>query len=105
MGQGMAGRVAFTREPLVLDGPFDPAVFLPSPELDRLARGAMAVPLVNRGQLMGILSVFSLDHRFRSEDLRPMMLLAENAALSIVNSRLYETERRRVAELRQLNPT
>jgi hypothetical protein len=34
-----------------------------------------------------------------------MMLLAENAALSIVNSRLYETERRRVAELRQLNRT
>ena len=32
-----------------------------------------------------------------------MTLFAEHAALSIVNSRLDETDRRRVAELRELN--
>jgi GAF domain-containing protein len=103
IGQGMAGRVAFTREPVMLAGPFDPAIFLPSPELDPQARGAMSVPLVSRGELLGVLNVFSRDREFTQDDLRPMTLLAEHAALSIVNSRLYEMERRRVAELRQLN--
>jgi GAF domain-containing protein len=95
--------VALTREPLVINGPFDPGVFAVSAGLDPPAESAMFAPLVNRGQLLGVLNVFSHGREFSADHLRPMMLFAEQAALSIVNSRLYETERRRVAELRQLN--
>jgi GAF domain-containing protein len=67
------------------------------------------VPAVSRGtaQWAGFPSryVFSAGRLFSEADLRPMTLLAEQAAISIVNSRHYETERRRVAELQQLTGT
>jgi GAF domain len=103
IGQGLAGRVALTREPLVINGPFDPGVFALSAEPHLRESSAMLAPLVNRGEVLGVLNVFSGSREFSADDLRPMTLFAEHAALSIVNSRLYETERRRVAELRELN--
>jgi hypothetical protein len=105
IGRGIAGKVAFTREPLVVTGPFDPGAYGGAVELDPAARSAMSVPLVSRGELLGVLNVFSGERDFSRADLRPMILLAEQAAISIVNSRHYEAERRRVAELRELNRT
>jgi hypothetical protein len=99
IGQGFAGRVASSREPLLASAPFEGAAFGAAPELDPGALGAMSAPLVSRGELLGVLTVFSGERRFAEGDLRPMMLFAEHAATSIVNARLYETERRRVAEL------
>jgi len=103
IGQGLAGRVGLTLEPLVIAAPFDRASFGTAVEVDPQALGAMAVPLASRGQLLGVLNVFSLARRFDEADLRPMRLLAEHAAISIVNARHYEVERKRVSELVQLS--
>jgi hypothetical protein len=99
IGQGLAGRVAFTRDPMLVTAPFDSAALGPAPELDPMALSGMSVPLVSRGKLLGVLTVFSGERRFTEADLRPMMLFADQAAISIVNAGLYETERRRVDEL------
>jgi GAF domain-containing protein len=72
-------------------------------ELDPAVLGAMAVPLASRGELLGVLNVFSRERAFDQADLRSMLLFAEHAAISIVNARHYETERRRVADLLELN--
>jgi GAF domain-containing protein len=103
IGQGMAGRVAFTLEPVVARAPFDSNGSSYAVEVNPGALGAMAVPLVSRGELLGVLNLFSEDGAFDEADLRPMLLFAEHAAISIVNARHYETERRRVADLLQLS--
>ena len=103
IGQGLAGRVGLTLEPLVIAAPFDRAALGNAVEVDPRALGALAVPLASRGELLGVLNVFSLTRRFDEADLRPMTLLAEHAAISIVNARHYEVERKRVSELVQLN--
>jgi two-component system sensor histidine kinase KdpD len=95
VGHGLAGRVAAFREPVLTAGPFDPGEFDPS----AWPAGAISVPLISRGELLGVLTVFSPERQFDQTDLRSMTLFAEHAAISIVNAHHYETERRRVAEL------
>ncbi|HUF32599.1 MAG TPA: EAL domain-containing protein [Acidimicrobiales bacterium] len=90
MGEGIAGRVAATREPLLLDG-----------ELDERWRGrhlrvqpvqsAMSIPLVHRDTLLGVLNLNAGSGRQFSEyDLRALSLFGEHAAAAIGNARLYE---------------
>jgi hypothetical protein len=98
IGEGLAGRVAASREPLVAPAPFVPHELDPGIG----ASGAIAVPLISRKELMGVLTVFSGPRPFGPAELGAMTLFAEHAAIAIVNARHYETERRRVAELLEL---
>src|SRR5690348_234432 len=100
LGQSIAGRVARSREPLLLSGRVDDELYpghqarVPSPH------SAMCVPLVNRGQLLGVLNISSFGERtFDEHDLQLLCLLAEQVAAAITNARLYEAERVHVAQL------
>ena len=62
--------------------------------------GAMCVPLVNRGQLLGVLTVLAPDGGdFEDEDLDILSLFAEPVAAAIAKAGLYEAERANVAKL------
>ncbi|MCU1379321.1 MAG: hypothetical protein JWN29_2304, partial [Acidimicrobiales bacterium] len=80
VGEGIAGRVAANREPLLVEG--------------GRRDSAMSVPLVHRGVLLGVLNVNAEPGRtFDGYDLRALSLFGEHAASSIANARLYESER------------
>ena len=97
IGEGVAGQVAARREPLLISGRV-------GEERDVPVASAVCVPLINRGELLGVLNVNGGDDRaFTEYDLRALSLFADHAAISIANSRLYEAERSHVAELMELD--
>jgi two-component system sensor histidine kinase KdpD len=103
-GQGVAGHVAMTREPLLLSGTVDEEMFPGLVARTHPVDSAICVPLINRGRLLGVLNISAPSDRLFSEyDLRAMALFAEHAAVSIANARLFEAEVERVAELQEVN--
>jgi signal transduction histidine kinase len=91
-GDGIAGRVARSWEPLLVTGQ--------SGGRRKTIDTAMCVPLIHRSELLGVLNInASSDRKFTEYDLRALSLFAEQAASAIANARLYEIERQHVAEL------
>lgn len=104
IGEGIAGQVALLQEPMLITGTVDREP--PSAaELRRLpVTTAMCVPLVNRGEVLGVLNVNgSTERRFTEYDLRALTLFADHASIAIANARLYEAELEHVAELVELD--
>jgi len=100
VGESVAGRVAETRAPLLVNGD---AVDLGL--RDASAGGgedgsAMSVPLVNRGQLLGVLNVRAAGSvQFDDYDLQTLSLFAEPVAAAIAKAGLYAAEKAHVVEL------
>ena len=100
VGESVAGRVAETRAPLLVNGD---AVDLGL--RDARAGGgedgsAMSVPLVNRGQLLGVLNVRAAGSvQFDDYDLQTLSLFAEPVAAAIAKAGLYAAEKAHVVEL------
>jgi two-component system sensor histidine kinase KdpD len=91
-GDGIAGRVARSWEPLLVTGQ--------SGGRRKSIDTAMCVPLIHRSMMLGVLNINATnDRRFTEYDLRALSLFAEQAASAIANARLYEIERQHVAEL------
>ena len=93
VGVGFAGRVAATREPVVLNEvrPGDVANPL---LLEKRVRSMLGVPLLVEGRLIGVLHVGTLVPRtFTDEDIRLLSLVADRAALAIEHNRLFESHR------------
>jgi two-component system sensor histidine kinase KdpD len=106
LGESIAGRVANSREPLLLSGKIDDELYPGHQDRIMAPHSAMCVPLVNRGQLLGVLNVSSYGERsFDEHDLQLLCLLAEQVAAAITNARLYEAERVHVAQLLELDRT
>jgi two-component system, OmpR family, sensor histidine kinase KdpD len=95
LDEGIAGRVAASGEPVVVNGHIGGRI--------QPVESAMCVPLSHRGELLGVLNVNAgVGRSYTEYDLRALGLFAEQAASAIANARLYETERRHVAELMEL---
>jgi signal transduction histidine kinase len=104
IGEGVAGQVAFRREPLLISGRVAGSSDGEAYVRDKPVVSAVCVPLINRGELLGVLNVNGSEERtFTEYDLRALSLFADHAAISIANSRLYEAERSHVAELMELD--
>jgi signal transduction histidine kinase len=55
-------------------------------------RSELAVPMLYRGQLIGVLDLQAKDvNRFREEDVRILTTLAEQIAIAVQNAQLFET--------------
>jgi GAF domain-containing protein len=94
VGSGIAGRVAATREALLIEGQADPSQFPGLTPREQQVVSALSIPLVSRDKLFGVLNVnASSDRRYTVYDLQAASLFAEQAAGAIANARLYETER------------
>jgi GAF domain-containing protein/ABC-type uncharacterized transport system substrate-binding protein len=73
-----------------------------SPDLPR-TRSEMAVPLVVRGRVIGVLDVQSTEAAaFTSEDVAVLQVLADQVALAIENARLLKAAQDRLSESRAL---
>jgi two-component system sensor histidine kinase KdpD len=100
VGESIAGRVARSREPLLINGRVRGEDFPGYAERDDKASSAMCVPLVNRGQLLGVLNINASQQRaFDEYDLQVLSLFAEPVAAAIAKAGLYEAERAHVAQL------
>jgi signal transduction histidine kinase len=113
-GEGVAGRVYSTGMPALIPT-VDPERLRPTlppehqPALDRIGtRSLCAVPLRTRGQVAGVLLGWRTrpDHPYTMDDQRLLQELADRAAQSVENARLYALERRaadRAARLHDLS--
>ncbi len=101
IGQGVMGRVAESCTPiLVKDLTEQPDYFPGIPG----ARSELAVPLISRDKLIGVLNVESpRAGAFSEADIDPLLTLARQAAIAIENARLYSSLRQVSDQYSQLN--
>jgi signal transduction histidine kinase len=100
LGESIAGRVATSREPLLISGVVAPTDYPGYEDREHTTSSAMCVPLANRGQLLGVLNISApADRQFDEYDLQVLSLFAEPVAAAIAKAGLYEAERAHVAQL------
>ena len=106
LGTGIAGLVAETGEPLIInDAQNDIRVYKAADEKTSITtRNIACVPLMTGGRIIGVLeAINSLDReKFSSDDLLMLMAFSEQAAVSITNRKLYDRLKSRVEELSSL---
>jgi len=103
-GEGVAGIVAESRKPLIIDDyrlwPGRANVF----ENEQPFRAVISVPVIWQNQVTGVLHVLDQNEnrRFSQKDLDLLTFFASHAAIAIENARLLESERRRSQEAETL---
>lgn len=111
MGEGIAGRVAQTLQPMVIDDHRKWADR--SPKFADLQAVAVAeVPMVYSGELIGVLTVYEIDdgenaqkRRYTKSDLDLLTVFSGTAAVAVHNTRLFNETRQRLLELEVLYQT
>ncbi|HVA66311.1 MAG TPA: ATP-binding protein [Elusimicrobiota bacterium] len=101
-GQGIAGSVAQSRKGEIISDVREDARW--SPETDArsgfVTRSILAVPLVVRGRLLGILEAINkTDGAFTDDDLRSFEAFASQASVAIENARLFSSLKEEKAKL------
>jgi serine phosphatase RsbU (regulator of sigma subunit) len=100
LGEGIAGTIASTRRPRVVDDLSKIEVV--SAYLRERGGSLAGVPLVFQDRLLGVMHVSSLrTHAFGTTDLEYLKLAAERAAIALEQTRLFERERDIAAALQQ----
>lgn len=107
MGEGMAGRVAQSRQAMIVD---DYATWeYRSPQYaDISIRAVLQVPMIYSGELIGVLSLGEIGEstrKFTERDLRLLSLLAGHVSSVVHNARLLEETQRRASEFAALYDT
>ncbi len=106
IGEGIAGRVAESRQPIIVADYRHWEHRLPQYEETQPISAVMAVPMLYGGELFGVMTVYQSDpaaKRFTEADARLLSLLASQAASAIHNARLLEETKRRAEQLSTLN--
>ncbi|HVL88670.1 MAG TPA: sensor domain-containing diguanylate cyclase [Actinomycetota bacterium] len=93
VGEGIAGRVAQTRAPMLIPSDITP----PAPsDAEPEATTMIAVPLESASHLIGVLALYGREHgqKFTTADLETLMSLARQAAVGIENVLLHQEAQR-----------
>ena len=105
LGQGIAGWVAQTGEPLLIADAYQDARFDPS--YDQLTgfrtRSILTVPIVIEGEIAGVVQVINKvsAEAFDERDLRLFQSFASMASIALENARLFERTQRMADDLRE----
>lgn len=99
LGTGsIVGYAAMTGRPRIALDVGEDAVFFNNPNLPE-TRSEMALPLVVRGKVIGVLDIQSKQSgAFGKEDIEILSVLADQAAIAIQNARLFEENQVRLQE-------
>ena len=105
LGQGIAGWVAQTGEPLLIPDAYRDARFDPSYDQRTgfHTRSVLTVPIVIKGEIAGVVQVInkvSAD-AFDERDLHLFQSFASMASIALENARLFERTRRMADDLRE----
>ena len=100
-GEGMAGKVFQTGEPLIVDDYRNWEGRASVYEADRPFTAVLEVPLKWQDRIIGVLAInaYRQNRTFNQADLWLATLFANQAAVAIENAHIYEEERRRVTQL------
>ena len=102
MGRGIAGRIAISRTPLIVDD-LTKVEEVGSILLEN-ARSLVGAPLMIEGRVIGVLHVDTLEaHSFTQDDVNLLQLAGDRVALAIERARLYEAEQRARLEAETAN--
>ncbi len=102
IGRGVAGRIAVTRAPLVVEDLSTLEVV--SSILSENARSLVGAPLMIEDRVVGVIHVDTLEiHRFTEEDVELLRLAADRVALAIEHASLYEAEQHARVEAETAN--
>lgn len=101
LGHGIMGRVAMSGQPMLVADVTQDADYVPG---IAGARCELAVPLLARERVIGVFNVESpTPGAFGDEDIPPLVILANQAAIAIENARLLENLRGMSARYRELH--
>ncbi|MBI5877657.1 MAG: diguanylate cyclase [Chloroflexi bacterium] len=93
-GEGAAGQVAETAQPLIIDDYSEWSGRARTFESDRPFGAVLSVPLAWRGQVTGVVHVLGHGRRYTPADIELLGLFAEQASVAVENARLFgEVER------------
>jgi sigma-B regulation protein RsbU (phosphoserine phosphatase) len=96
-GQGIVGAAANHRQPVVVPDVSRDSRYI---RADLEARAEMAVPLIHRGRVIGVIDLESAQpNYFQDDHVRVFSTLAPQIAIAIENARLYERVARSEARL------
>lgn len=105
LGEGVAGTVCQTRQPIAVDDYVNWPAKASQVHREEIS-SALGVPLLRGEQLLGVLTI---DRRqpnpFENDDLQLATLFANQAAIALENARLYHEQERRAQELLALYET
>jgi GAF domain-containing protein len=102
-GNSMIGSAVATKEARIALDVGAEAAFFRNPHLPD-TRSEMALPLISRGEVLGALTIQSVDEAaFSPEDVTALQTLADQVANTIQNARLFEETQDRAEELSILN--
>jgi diguanylate cyclase (GGDEF)-like protein len=100
IGDGIAGHVARTMQPLLINGQASPALFPGLGKRVNAVGSSLCVPLMERGEILGVLNLSAeTTDSFSEYDLRAISLFAEQAAAAIGKARLYAQSQKQALEL------
>jgi len=101
VGQGVVGKVAQTRQAILLNDVSKSEDYIPANEA---VRSELAVPLINKNRVIGVLDIESEEvGYFRPEHLHLLTLTASRIGQAIQNARLYSRVTRQAQALEVLN--
>lgn len=104
LGEGVCGKVAQSGQPLLVDNFQQWEGGSPLWQGETPIGGVLAVPFKRGGDVVGVLLLTHAPGKtFQETDVRPVTLFANEAAIAIENARLYERERKKVAQLKAIN--
>lgn len=101
-GEGLVGRVVVSGEPMTV--PDYMAWEGNSPLFDQAGfRRILGAPLMVKGKIIGVIAVADTEKAgvYSPEEIRLLQLIADQAAIAVENTRLFETAQRELAERRQ----
>jgi len=97
--QGIVGFAAYQKRPRIAQDVGTDAIFFNNPDLPE-THSEMALPLLARNRLVGILDIQSKEHNaFSSEDISTLQIMTDQIALAIENARLLNESRSAIDEL------
>jgi signal transduction histidine kinase len=101
LGEGISGRVAFTGKPLLLSRTEQEKKLKSARSRDHEINSAISVPLRIEERIVGTLNVSESARakQFQEEDLRALMLFADQAALALEKAQLYRDSQRQLEKL------
>jgi signal transduction histidine kinase len=94
MGQGIAGQVAQSGEPLMVSDAQKDRRHYKAPDIttDFLTRSILCVPMIVKGSIIGVIEVMNkLEGDFTESDLTLLNSIANYAAIAIENARLHQS--------------
>jgi GAF domain-containing protein len=102
LGEGVAGKVAMDRVPLILGPEVDPRQFLGFQQKARRIESSMVAPIVVGDQVVGVLNASSGEkgYQYGETDLRVLCLFAEHAGIVTERARDLEVANHLVDRLR-----